>query len=255
VLAQTIVLVAVIAVLVVSAIGGVAGSARAIAADAAKVLVAPAVEAALAKYERYVATTIATQAGAQLVTAVAAPATIAALNGQTVWAEQTPQPYRPDPASAFAVAVDVAPTASSIPACASPSSGPDVEVNGQCSAFVQESRLSLQITTDAGPLDAANNVVPLAHSRVTVTLRLFAAPPYAMVAGIKDATAQGDFHEGDLGGYGNPLGAFAPSPAPDDTTIHVLWACLPGSGSCAVSAPAAEDRPQSQLWSNGNGRP
>jgi hypothetical protein len=255
VLAQTIVLIAAIAILALSAIAGIAGNARAQAANAAKALVAPAVESAVAQYQHVVAATIAAQAGTVTQPALVNPSTVAALNGQTVWPEQSPQPYRPDPASPLAVAVDIRPTAVTLPACAAAGSGPDIERNGQCSPFVQESRLSLQITTDVGPLGAAGGVVALAHSRVTVTLRLSAQAPYAMIAGIKDAADPSGFHEGDSGGYGNALGTFAPSPAPDDTTIHVLWACVPAAGSCAASAPPPADQPASRPWTNGNGQP
>jgi hypothetical protein len=181
------------------------------------------------------------------------PPPIPALNASTAWTEQqtldTPQGAAP-----LAVAVDVRPTAQTIPSCGSGGSGPDHALEMQCSPFVQESRLSLDVTTDAGPAGAAGAVSALAHGRFIVTLRLFAQPPYAIVSGAKDAAAAGDVHEGDDAGWGGALGAFA-SPAPDDTTIHVVYACTPGTGSCATSNPPPADAPTTTPWTNGNGPP
>jgi hypothetical protein len=133
-------------------------------------------------------------------------------------------------------------------------SGPDRAVDLQCSAFVQESRLSLQITSDTGPADANGLVSPLAHGRFIVTLRLFAQPPYAIVSGAKDAAGPDDAHEGDDAGWGGAIAAFA-SPPPDDTTIHVVYACSPGTGSCATSNPVPQDAPTTIPWTDGNGVP
>jgi hypothetical protein len=117
---------------------------------------------------------------------------------------------------------------------------------------VQESRLSLTIVADAGPPAGASAVTPLAHGRDTITLRLVAQPPYVMVAGASDDPAPGDPHEGDGGGYGNAIGAFGPSPPPDDTTIHVIYACTPAQGDCRASLPPPADDPTSLPWTNGN---
>jgi hypothetical protein len=175
------------------------------------------------------------------------------LNGGIAWSEKT---YR-EPAggdSPLQATIDVRPTAQTIPACANDSSGPDIARDLQCSPFVQESRLSLVLTSDAGPAGADGTIAALAHARTIVTLRLFAQPPYSVLAGVKDAADPDGFHEGDTGGYGNALGAFA-APAADDTTIHVVYECIAGTGSCAMSAPSPADAPASVPWTNGNGAP
>ncbi len=252
-LAQTAFLIAMLALLAASAVAGIAGAARAQTAAAAKALIVPGVETALGRYQRYVAATI----GAQIVTPSGAlrlpPASVAALNAGTVWTEQH---YLEAPAAAtpLRIAVDVLPTAQTVPACGGDDSGPDSAVELQCSPFVQESRLSLTLTSEVGPVDANGAVSPLAHGRYTVTLRLFAQPPYALVSGVHDAAEPGGFHEGDTGGYGNALPAFG-SPSAGDTTIHVVYACVAGTGSCATSNPVPQDAPTTLPWTNGNGLP
>ena len=95
--------------------------------------------------------------------------------------------------------------------------------------------------------------MPLAQGRTTVTLRLFAQPPYAAISGIKDVQLPNDPHEGDTGGYANALGTFAPGAAvAGDTTIHVLYRCLPALGDCSESAPQPADAPTDLPWTNGN---
>jgi hypothetical protein len=250
VLAQTLFLIAMLAILSASAAAGVAGAARAQAAAAARALIVPAVETALARYQHYVAATIDTQIGAGPSAVTTAPATIPALNAQTPWSEQH---YLEAPAGpgALRVAVDVVPTAQSAPSCTGGNAGPDAAVDVQCSAFVQESRLSLTLTSDAGPVDAGGVVSPLAHGRYTVTLRLFAQPPYAAVSGASDAADPAAPHEGDNGGWGNALPAFG-SPSAGDTTIHVVYACAAGTGSCTTSNPSPQDAPTTLPWTNGN---
>jgi hypothetical protein len=252
-LAQTLLLMALIAIFATSAVAGVAGVARAQAASAAKALIVPGVETALGRYQRYVAATIAAQMAAAPATGLAPPPAIPALNGTPPWSEQQTLDA-PAAAAPLAVAVTILPTARTAPSCAAGGAGPDAAVNVQCSAFVQESRLSLEITSDAGLADAGGTVSALAHGRFIVTLRLFAQPPYAIVSGAKDAAAPGDVHEGDDAGWGNAVAAFA-SPAPDDTTIHVVYACTPGTGSCATSNPPPQDAPTTIPWTNGNGPP
>ena len=252
-LAQTAFLIVMLALLAASAVAGIAGAARAQAAAAAKALIVPGVETALGRYQRYVAATI----GAQIVTPPGAltqlPASVPALDAGTPWTEQQ---YLEAPAAAtpLRIAVDVVPTAQTVPVCGGNDSGPDAAVDLQCSPFVQESRLSLTLTSDVGPVDANGVVSPLAHGRYTVTLRLFAQPPYALVSGANDAAEPGGYHEGDSGGYGNALPAFG-SPAAGDTTIHVVYACTAGSGSCATSNPVPQDAPTTLPWTNGNGLP
>jgi hypothetical protein len=252
VLAQTIVLIAMFAIVGASAVAGVAGVARAAAVDAAKSLIVPGVETALGRYQRYVAATIAAQVAVVPGPVTAPPPSVPALAAANVWSEQQ---YVETPAgSAFLIAVDVRPTAQTVPACGVAGSGPDAAVQVQCSPFVQESRLSLALTTDVGPADAAGTVSPLAHGRYTVTLRLFAQPPYAIVSGVKDAEDPAGYHEGDAGGWAGALPAFA-SPGPDDTTIHVVFRCVPGTGACANSDPPAPDDPTTLPWTDGNGLP
>jgi hypothetical protein len=243
---------ALLAIFATSAVAGVAAVARTQNAGAARALIVPGVETALGVYERYVAATIAAQIAPADADALAPPATVPALNGATPWTTQTTLETPEN--SPLSVAVSVQPTAQTIPACTGGGSGPDQAVELQCSAFVQESRLSLQITTDAGPADASGVVSPLAHGRFIVTLRLFAQPPYAIVSGAKDAAGPDDVHEGDDAGWGSALTAFA-SPPPDDTTIHVVYACTPGTGSCAISNPVPQDAPTTIPWTNGNGPP
>lgn len=250
-LAQTLFLIAMFAILAASAAAGIAGAARAQAAGAAKALIVPALETALGRYQRYVAATIGAQIAAPAGILTAVPAAVPALNAQTPWSEQH---YLEAPAGpgALRIAVDVAPTSQTVPSCTGSNAGPDIARNMQCSAFVQESRLALTLTSDAGPADAGGRVSSLAHGRYTVTLRLFAQPPYAIVTGVADAADPSAVHEGDTAGWGNALPAFG-APAADDTTIHVVYACTAGTGSCATSNPAAQDVPVSVPWTNGNG--
>jgi hypothetical protein len=254
VLAQTLFLIAMIALVATSAVAGIAGYARAETATGAAMLIAPAIDTAIARYEAtVVAPTIAAQFDAG--DGSVEPRAVPALNGAPVWTTQT-YVLAPSAPSPLAAVITIVPTAPALPACepsgAAVNTGPDVERDGQCSAFVQESRLSLTISADAGPLAGAAAVTPLAHGRATVTLRLFAQPPYAMVAGIRVDPAPGDPHEGDGAGYGNAVGAFGPVPGPDDTTIHVIFACTPALGDCSASHPPPLDAPTSLPWTNGN---
>jgi hypothetical protein len=253
-LAQTLVLLAALAAFATTAVAGIAGAARARTVAAAKSLVAPATETALATYLRAVAAAIAAQAPPP--DAAASPPSLDALNGRATFA---PAHYveRAD-ASTLTIAVDVTPTAPTLPACAPASgdvnTGPDVAVNAQCSPFVQESRLALDVVTEIGITDGTGALTPLAHGRTTVTLRLFAQPPYAMVSGAKDEPLPGEPHEADTAGYGNALTTFLPTaPLDGDTTIHVVYACAPALGDCATSQPRPADDPTQLPWTNGNG--
>ena len=256
-LAQTLFLVAIIAIFATSAVAGIAGYARAEAATAAKALIVPSIETALARYEsQVIAPTIA--AASVRGDGSAPPAAAAPLNGGTAW-DAAQYVLAPAAGSPLASVVTITPTATSVPACSpaggAVNAGTDVEINGQCSPFVQESRLSVAVVVDAGPATSARAVAPIAHGRVTVTMRLFAQPPYVMIAGIKDDPAPGDPHEGDTGGYGNAIRAFGPGLGPDDTTIHVMYACTPGTGDCSGSNPPSPDQPTSLPWANGNATP
>jgi hypothetical protein len=253
-LAQTLFVVAMLSIFAASAVAGIAGVARAQSAAVAKALIVPGVETALARYQRYVAATIGAQIVAQPGALTAAPAVVPALNGGGAWSERQYLEAPASPAMPLRISVDVQPTSQTVPSCGGSGGGPDAGVAVQCSPFVQESRLSLTLTSDVGPIDASGAVSPLAHGRYTVTLRLFAQPPYAVVSGLNDAADPAGYHEGDTGGYGNALAAFG-SPGPDDTTIHVVYACVAGTGSCATSNPAPQDAPTTLPWTNGNGIP
>jgi hypothetical protein len=256
-LAQTLFLIAMIAIVATSAIAGIAGYARAETATAAHALLQPAMETALARYESTVIAP-AIAAAAQPGDGSAPPSRNAVLDGAQTWSAQT-YVLASNPPSPLAAIVTIAPTASSVPACApgggSTNTGPDVERNGQCSSFVQESRLSMTLTVDVGAPSSATSVTPIAHGRDTITLRLFAHAPYVMLAGASDDPAPGDPHEGDAGGYAGALGAFGPSPSPDDTTIHVIFACTPAFGDCSASHPQPADDPTTLPWANGNTTP
>jgi hypothetical protein len=253
VLAQTIFLLAVAALLATSAVAGVAGVARAQTANAARALIVPGVESALARYEAFIAATIAAQMPPPDGAFAAPPAPVPALNGAAPWSAQTYQDAPPD-AAPLQITTSVVPTTLSVPACGAGEGGPDMAIALQCSPFVQESRLSITLTSVAGPVDASGTISALARGRTIVTLRLFAQPPYVALTGMKDAAAPADYHEGDSGGYGNAIAAFA-TPAPDDTTIHVVYSCTPGTGSCATSNPPPLDAPSTLPWTNGNGLP
>jgi hypothetical protein len=255
VLAQTLVLLVAIAVFGATAVAGIAGAARARTAELAQAAIVPGVETALGAYVHQVGTAIAAQVAAAPGGSGAPPAPLDALNGRTAFAASQLLEAVAD--SPLTIVVTVTPTATSVPAC-DPSApgfdgGPDTEIDGQCSPFVGESRLSLAIVADAGIADRNGLITPLAHRRTLVTLRLFAQPPYAMVAGAKDAALPGDPHEGDVDGYGNALGAFAPAGVlAGDTTIHVVYARPPALGDCTTSLPRPADAPTSLPWTNGN---
>lgn len=209
-LAQTLVLVTLIATFALAAIGGIAGSARARTAATAKALVAPGVATALATYLRDVAATVA--AGVPPGDGSAPPGPIGVLQGRGVFAVARYVERAPD--SPLTIAVEVTP-AGPPSACAAPAA--------QCSPFVQESRLSLDVVADVGIAGADGTVTSLAHGRSTVTLRLFAQPPYATIAGAKDGALAGEPREGDAGAA--PIG--------------VVYRCVPAAGDCANSRPPA----------------
>jgi hypothetical protein len=252
VLAQTLFLIAMMAIFAGSAVTGVAGVARAQSSNAARALIVPGVEAALGRYQREIATTIAAQTAGGEGAALTVPATIPALAGATPWSERRYLEASPE-ASPLQISVDIVPTAQTLPSCGAPGAGADRAIALQCSPFVQESRLSLAIVSDAGPVDETGAISALAHGRTIVTLRLFAQPPYAVVTGMKDAADPNGYHEADTAGFGNALGAFGAA-SPDDTTIHVVYECTDGTGSCATSNPPPQDAPTTVPWTNGNGR-
>ena len=168
------------------------------------------------------------------------------------------------PGSQLTLAYQVVPTTIAPPACATaaPSSGPDSIAWLQCSGFVQESRVSLQVSVEV--LDAAGAAV-LAQRVQGITLRLFAEPPYSAVVGRKDGGADdvtsGDAlaqpaHEGDVGGdtvSGVPPVTVSPWPA-GGTLIHVRYECHDDAGHCVNAAPPDPDGDVrfDARWTNGN---
>ena len=250
-LGQTLFLVAVIALFASTAMAGIAGFARAQTAAIAKAYVLPGTEAALAAYERDIRDEVVREIGVQPATYGAPPPALDALNGAFAWGKKTGL-LPADSGTPLRIAYAVEPTTQAAPACtpgdAAVNAGPDTANDVQCSNFVQESRLSLAISTTVGPMDASGVVTPLASGRYTVTLRLFAQPPYAMVAGAKDAADPGELHEGDVAGWSGQNIA----PTADDSTIHVIYACS-GDSACTTSLPKPEDRTRPLPWSNGNG--
>lgn len=252
-LAQTLFLMAALAVFASTAVAGIAGYARRQSVAVAKAHIAPGVEAALAVYEDDVRARIAGEIGSATPgPAGAPPSPVASLNGGASWAEKSGL-LPPDPDTPIRVAYDIVPTTVAAPACdpqsGATNAGPDRAANAQCSGFVQESRLSLAITTNAGPVGRGGLLTPLATNRFTVTLRLFAQPPYVMVSGVKDAADATVLHEGDAGGWS---GANVAATA-DDGTIHVTYRCV-GDAACTTSVPASPDVPRTLPWTNGNGR-
>lgn len=164
----------------------------------------------------------------------------------------------------FTLAYQVVPTTVAPPTCATaaPSSGPDAIAWLQCSGFVQESRVSLQVSVEV--LDATGASV-LARRDQDLTLRLFAEPPYSAVVGRKDGGADdptsGDAlavpaHEGDVGG--DTVSGVAPVPASPwpagGTLIHVRYECHDGAGHCVNAAPPDPDSALrfNARWTNGN---
>lgn len=250
VLAQTLFLAALLALAAGGLVAGIAGNARSSAAAGAAAQLAPATEAALDAYAREVAATIAAQ-----VAALPAAAAIPALNGATAFPERT---YVEAGAGTTAVSVDVTPEAPTSPACmpAQPNAGPDIAVDAQCAPQLQESRLALAVRADGGVAASDGGIAATAHAATTVTLRLFAQPPYVALTGRRDAAEGPGPHEVDLGGYGNAVSAFGAAEPPDgDTTLHVVYACTPALGDCTRSAPPAPDDPRSLPWTNADGAP
>ena len=253
VLAQTVFLMAALALFASTAVAGIAAYARTQSAAVAKSHLAPGVEAALAIYEHDVRARIASELSVASQSAYSsAPVVVPALNGGDAWAEESGI-LPADGVSAIRVAYDIVPTTAAAPACVpqpgATNGGVDIAENAQCSGFIQESRLSLAIATSAGPLGADGAVTPLAANRFTVTLRLFAQPPYTMIAGVKDSADPATLHEGDSGGWAGANNAATAG----DTTIHVTYRCS-GDAACATSVPPSLDVTRSLPWSNGNGR-
>ncbi len=162
----------------------------------------------------------------------------------------------------FSVGYDVTPTTVAPPSCVAPEqSGADTVAWLQCHALVRESRASLRITVRV--FDSSGTQM-LTRREQTVTLRLFALPPYSAVVGRDDGAADsptGDdalarpAHEGDVAGV--PVGGASPVPEPSPwpqggPLLHVRYQC--GSGDCANAAPPDPDAMlrANARWTNGN---
>jgi hypothetical protein len=166
----------------------------------------------------------------------------------------------------FSVGYDVTPTTITPPSCAWPEqSGADIVSWLQCHALVRESRASLRVTVRV--FDSTGTEA-LARREQTVTLRLFALPPYSAVVGRADGTADSPTsddaltqpaHEGDVAGdpageagSGTPV-APTPSPWPQGgPLLHVRYSC--SSGDCADSTPPDPDAAlrAHARWTDGN---
>ncbi len=165
----------------------------------------------------------------------------------------------------FAIGYDVTPTTVVAPSCGAPAqNGADAVAWLQCHALVNESRASLRVT--ARVFDASGTQL-LAQRGQTVTLRLFALPPYSAIVGRADGAADSPTasdalaspaHEGDVssisGGSGSGAGA-PPQPSPwpqGGALIHVRYRC--DGGDCADAAPPDPDAAlrAGARWTNGN---
>ncbi|HEY8296929.1 MAG TPA: hypothetical protein VIG32_02775 [Candidatus Baltobacteraceae bacterium] len=109
---------------------------------------------------------------------------------------------------------------------------------------VDEGRLAARIVVDVSAPDGT----VLATRTQTLTLRTFAAPPYATIAGVRDASlADTVASEGDDGGHAVPAGADCGPVAGDETVVRVQYR------NAVSDACANGSRWQRQGWSSGNG--
>lgn len=171
-----------------------------------------------------------------------------------------------DTSQSLAMNETVSPTTLTVPNCSGRDpNAPDTATNMQCSSWVQETRASLRILVD---VLAPDGTTTLAHRDVTVTLRLFALPPYSSVTGLKDTTAitptdpnvdneSSAPHEDDLAGRGaNTLSPDvsegAGASGASDTAIHVQFQCMGGT-DCTQPHPPTPDDLSNHTWQNGNG--
>lgn len=265
-LAQTMFLVSVIAVFAATALAGIAGYTRAQLITSASAQIEPAVEEALAAYQRDV---IGVTVGNSVMNATSgpsggAPAVITALNGGVALPGATYQTKAANGAL-FDIEIDVTATTAATPVCNAGvavvpiNTGADQEHEAQCSMFVQETRAAVTMEVQIGTIDGQNVISPIAHRRESATLRLFAQPPYSAVVGRKGGATTTQPHEGDSGGYAASASSFG-SPVTSDTTIHVIYKCNNATwdsqfapSDCSNSFPAPQDNLQTIPWSNGNG--
>lgn len=170
-----------------------------------------------------------------------------------------------DSTQSLAMRETVTPTTVRVPACTGADPGAsDLATEVQCSPWVQETRASIRILVDVLAPDGAT---PLAHRDVTVTLRLFALPPYSAVTGLKDTTVPTPTdpnvndestaaHEDD--GAGRGASALSPdvrtgagASGASDTAIHVQFQCM-GATNCDRPRPPTPDELTNRTWQNGN---
>jgi hypothetical protein len=253
------------------AVAGIGAAARASLHASAHAAIVPAFHQAIDGYQAQIATLIASQlaaappGNATSVAAVAIPPALA--DPATIGAP----PRRTESIPPFVVTEDVTNTTLAAPSCTAPAadaSDHDTVVAAQCSPWVAESRLSAAITVNVWGSDpAANPAAPLfAQETETVSFRLVADAPYAMLAGVKtgdardptdDSVVDPSVHEGDADGYSTAVSPVATPPG--DTTIHVTYQCQPGAGDEACPyAPLANspgDDPTALPWQNGNAQP
>jgi len=167
----------------------------------------------------------------------------------------TVQPLAPQCAStaacAFKIAATYAVTGSTVTG-----GGTDVAQNLQTDVLAQEARVSISMVVSV--TDAAGS--PLLTRSELLTVRTFAAPPYAAVSGAADAAAPTALvAEGDTAGCdpSAPSTCDPDATTVDDTRISASRVCQPlmpgNSGSCPVpNGPVYEGNPVNTAWQNGN---
>jgi hypothetical protein len=126
--------------------------------------------------------------------------------------------------------------------------------NLQTANLAGEQRVAVQMAVDV--IDEAGNIV--AARTTYVTLRTFAAPPYAAFDGTLDAAADAATDaEPDTAGCdpANPGTCDPAATGPvDDTRIHVQLTCAENGngGHCTGPAPVPSDVFANPNWTNGN---
>jgi hypothetical protein len=264
VLGTTLWFVVVMGLMAAALMNGAATFGRAGLQAAADHAVEAALHDALADYQNRLRPLLANGAsayGEPLPTVMVTPAPRPADNGAAG--------YGNDNESGFRVGYDVTPTTVTPPSCASPEQGgTDTVAWLQCHALVRESRASLRVTVRV--FDSSGTQV-LARREQTVTLRLFALPPYSAVVGRADGAADsptGDdalaqpAHEGDIAGSPAGGAGAGTSAAPQPSLwplggplLHVRYQC--SAGDCADAAPPDPDAALAAhaRWTNGNAPP
>jgi hypothetical protein len=158
-------------------------------------------------------------------------------------------------ACAFKVSATYAVTGSTIAA-----NGSDVADGLETDVLAQETRTSIVMTVAI--TDALGS--PLVTRAKLLTVRTFAAPPYAAVAGVADAAAPTALvAEGDTAGCAPGQAATCDSAATgavDDTQIHTARVCQSdgNGGTCPDgddTDPVGEDALVATPWQNGNTAP